>query len=329
MLDVLSRVQTPIKIPRLVLAPSFRQGEFDSHAVDGPVPFCHDGQYYMTYIGWDGIGYQTGLAGSADLVHWQKEGLIFGRGPRGSVTEYNAALTGILRDNELYGPGTLRRVDGRFVGVYHAYPRPGYEEGAAVIGLCWSEDLRRWEAGAPILYPQEGAAWERGGLYKAWLLEHGGIYYLFYNAKDRTEGAWVEQTGVATSRDLVHWERYPGNPVLPVGPQGAWDDHFASDPVVLRDRETWLLFYYGLSSDGHARDGVAASADLLHWTKVGPPLIDVGAPGSIDSLYAHKPGIITREGILYHFYCAVSPARDPKQGEIEYRQTRGIAVAHN
>jgi len=41
------------------------------------------------------------------------------------------------------------------------------------------------------------------------------------------------------------------------------------------------MFYYGNCSDGHARDGVAFSGDLLNWQKGGEVLIDVGAPGSL------------------------------------------------
>ena len=65
--------------------------------------------YWMTYIGWDGQGYQTGLASSENLLDWKKEGLILGRGPKGSITEHNIALTSILRDNDLFGLGALKQ----------------------------------------------------------------------------------------------------------------------------------------------------------------------------------------------------------------------------
>ncbi len=322
-------LNTPYKHGRLVVAPSLRRGQFDSHAVDCPFPFRHQDTWMMTYIGWDGTGYQTGLATSPDLVTWDKTGLLLGRGAPGSVTEYNVALTCILRHNELYGPGTLRPVDGVYVGTYHAYPGAGYETGPAVIGLCFSPDLRRWELGEPVLRPEPRCAWEAGGLYKSWLMEHDGTYYLFYNAKNHTDGAWIEQTGVALSTDLVHWERHPGNPVLRVGPAGAFDDIFVSDPCVFRHQDAWVMFYFGNSTDGHARDSAARSPDLLAWTKIGRVLIDVGAPGSLDSRYAHKAGLIAAESRLYHFYCAVAPAADPCQGEIEHGEVRGISFAHS
>ena len=150
-------------------------------------------------------------------------------------------------------------------------------------------------------------AWEAGGLYKSWLMEHEGTYYLFYNAKNKQPDGRIEQTGVATSRDLVHWKRSPLNPILPNGEPGQFDDTFASDPAVFRHGHRWVMFYFGNCSDGHARDSVAFSNDLLHWEKSGEVLIDVGPVGSIDSRHAHKPGLIAWDGRLLHFYCAVSP----------------------
>lgn len=325
----LESIRTPEKINRLLIHPSYKAGEFDSHGVDCPFPFYHDGKYWMTYVGWNGNGYQTGLASSENLWDWKKEGLLLGCGPEGSVTEHNVALTCILRENELFGPATLKRVNNRYVGTYHAYPEPGYEAGPAVIGLCYSDDLRSWDVRPPVLEPNPSCPWEAGGLYKSWLLEADGIYYLFYNAKNKTHGPWVEQTGFATSRDLEHWERHPGNPVLPVGDPGSFDDHFASDPCVFRHNGAWILFYFGLSSDGFAREGVAFSDDLHHWQKSGEILVNTGPEGSIDSRYAHKPGIITKGKQLFHFYCAVSPAKQKIPGEIEHDEIRGISLATN
>lgn len=327
--EIINALRTPYKSKKFVISPSYKKGEFDSHAVDCPFLFFYDDRYWMTFVGWDGIGYRTGLASSFDLETWKRERLMIDRGPKGSITEYNAALTNILRDNELYGPGTLKTVDGRFVGSYHAYPNAGYEAGPAVIGLCYSTDLRTWDMQPPILKPSPECEWESGGLYKSWILEHEGTYYLFYNARNTEGRPWIEQTGFAASNDLINWERYEHNPVLKTGKKGAFDDLFASDPCVLRHKDMWVMYYFGNSTDKHARDGLAVSTDLINWRKIDEILIDVGPEGSIDSKYAHKPGIIAKDGKLYHFYCAVYTAEDPHLGEIEHPQVRGISYATN
>ena len=325
---LLERLRTPRKFPQLVLEASYKKDAFDALAVDCPFVFRHKRRFYMTYVGFDGIGYRTGLASSGDLMKWEKEGLMLDRGPTGSPTEFNVALSWIIRDNNLFGDGRLRKIDRRFIGTYHAYPRPGYETGPAVIGICIGDDFRKMKLKDPCINASDPDAgdWERGGLYKSCLVEHEGTFYMFYNAK--TTGApWVEQTGVATSTDLKKWKRCEGNPVIPVGPKGSFDDIFCSDPCVLRCGDTWVMFFYTLSSDGRARDSVAFSDDLLHWRKSNEILIDVGPPGSIASTYAHKPSVFVSDGRLYHYYCAVSPAANKQAGEVEVNEIRGIALA--
>ena len=311
---------TPYKYGRRVLEKSGVPGSFDERSVDCPFVFFANGRFQMTYVGFDGIGYQTGLAESDDLVHWRRAGLILGRDPSDPITRYNIALMCILRDDALDSNGALARVGGRYLGAWHAYPSAGYEQGPAVIGLAWSEDLHHWERTAPILTPAGGASWERGGLYKPYLVKSGGTYYLFYNAKT-DEKRWHEQIGLATSRDLKTWTRYPGNPILRNGPADAWDARFASDPCVLRRGPWWALYYYGLAADGRARDLLALGRDPLHFTKVPQIMVDVGPPGSIDEDYAHKPSLIFSRGALYHFYCAVG-------GKWPHDE-RGISVARS
>ena len=330
---ILDRVATPHRSGELVISPSSRPGAFDSHAVDCPFVFTKDGRLGMTYVGWDGSGYQAALSWHDDGA-WTPGRVILPRDPADPVRRYNAALTSIVRDNDLWSAGELRTFDGWYLGTFHAYPGEGYETGPGVIGFVRSRDLMTWEPVGDILRPEDGAEWERGGLYKSWLMEHDGLFYVFYNAKDHDDygsvavpPVWIEQTGVAVSTDLTNWERLGELPVLPVGGAGAFDERFASDPCVLRDGDQWVMFYFGLAADGHARESVATSTDLRAWRKSGGLLVDVGEPGSIDEQHAHKPAVIARGGELLHFYTAVSA--QPAVDIAGYQQTerRGITVA--
>jgi len=330
------RVGTPDRDSVHVVRPSFIEGAFDSLAVDCPFVFSVAGRQGMTYVGWDGVGYQTALAWR-DGNGWMPGELVFTRDPEDPMRRYNAALTSIVRDNDLASPGELRRIDGWYYGTFHAYPGAGYETGPASIGFARSRDLTSWERVGGVLSPHDpdAGAWERGGLYKSWLMQHDDLFYVFYNAKDVDDYGsvlvpppWIEQTGVAVSRDLVTWERLSEAPVLAVGEPGAFDERFASDPCVLRDGDHWVMFYFGLAADGHAREGFATSRDLRTWTKADDVLIDVGTSGSIDALYAHKPAVITWEGRLEHYYTAVSLLEEPARvGDRVQPELRGIARA--
>ena len=324
--DSLAPYRTPFKYPKLILSATGVKGDFDERSVDDPIVFRANNEFNMLYIGWDGIGYQTGLATSPDLIHWTRKALVAPRDPASKYTKFNLALSSILRDKNLHSHGDAIKINGRYLGAWNAYPSAGYEEGAAVIGLAWSHDLLHWELTEPILTPQDGAPWEHGGLYRPDLLLHEGTYYLYYNAKTDTlpkseGGGWHEQSGVATSRDLKTWTRYPGSPILPNGPHDSRDARFASNPYVVRNGHEWAMFYFGLGYQrpGRACDMIALGADPLHFTKSPEILIDTGAPGTIDETFAHKPSVIYHDGALYHFYCAVS-GKWPNE-------TRGIGVA--
>lgn len=345
--DEVAPFRTPYKYPKLILKATGKKGDFDERSVDDPIVFYANGAFYMLYIGFDGIGYQTGLAKSTDLLHWERVALVAPRDPSSKFTKYNLALSSILRNKQLRSNGEAIKINGKYLGAWNAYPSAGYEEGAAVIGLAWSEDLMHWQLTDPILYPQDGAPWEHGGLYRPDLMLDRGTYYLYYNAKTDTlpksvGGGWHEQTGVATSTDLKTWKRYPGNPVLRNGPRGsatypasnpihatqpptsdAHDSRFASNPFVVQNGCDFAMFYFGFNYErpGRARELLALSVDPYTFVKVPEILIDTGAPGSIDETFAHKPSVITHEGVLYHFYCAVS-------GQYP-NEVRGITVARS
>jgi predicted GH43/DUF377 family glycosyl hydrolase len=318
--------RTPFKYGKLVLAASADPNSFDSKSVDDPFVFLHDGVFHMLYIGFDGTGYQTGLAKSTDLVNWDRVACVARRDPNSKYTKYNIALSCIVREDGLTSLGRVKKVKGRYLGAWNAYPNVGYEAGAAVIGLAWSDDLLHWELTDPILFPGDGAPWEHGGLYRPNLIVRDDIFYLYYNAKTdllpKSEGGgWHEQSGVATSSDLRKWTRYSGNPILRNGGPDSWDARFASNPFVVRNKNLWGMYYFGLDHHGVARELLALGRDSYHFAQVDEIIIDRGAPGAVDETFAHKPSVIFHDGALYHFYCAVS-GKWPNE-------VRGISVARS
>jgi len=293
------------KYPRLILMPTGKKGDFDSELVDcfkmvldydkgvGEL-YQKDGYYYAVYTGFDGESYRCGLLRSKDLLSWEKLGLILDTGKEREF-DYGSA-----------GGGIAFKWKNKFYLVYTGYPFKGYENGPGKIGLAVSTDLIHWKKLGVILEPEKEFKWEAGGLYQPFPLIYNGKFYLFYNAKNEEEN-WIEQTGLAISelKEPFKFIKYPNNPVLPVGDTGSWDSRFSSDPWVIRIGGKWHMFYYGFNGV-HAQDGVAFSDDLIKWNK-SPfnPILEVGEAGSYDGIHAHKPCVVFKGGVYYHFYCAV------------------------
>lgn len=319
---------TPYKYPEPVLMGSGVLGAFDSHSVDIPFVFRHKKCFYMLYTGYDGIGYQSALAVSDDLIHWKHKGMVLERELESSRWDrVGGAATWMLKESDDFSQvPRLGKYKGKYWMLYHSYPQEGYEEGPAEIGLAWStdEELLEWNRlDKPVFSWKDGAEWEQGGLYKACIVRKDDEFILFYNAKNKEE-RWIEQTGMATSIDLHSFCRRKENPILKVNKDG-WDERFVSDPYVLRDEEHWVNFYFGYGQ-GHACEGLAISKDLIQWEKVEKPILRNGEEGDIDCTHAHKAAIIFWNGVLYHFYCGTRPWKQGDRTKV-YEEFRTICVA--
>jgi sucrose-6-phosphate hydrolase SacC (GH32 family) len=89
-----------------------------------------------------------------------------------------------------------------------------YERGDLGIWLATSKDLKVWMnvqdnpviTMGPERYDQAAVAVNQ-------IVKRDGVYYAFYHAN--AERPWKDWTTcVARSPDLVHWEKYPGNPII-------------------------------------------------------------------------------------------------------------------
>ena len=199
-------------------------------------------------------------------------------------------------------------------GTYE--PDPGYQGlASSKDGLAWTRENDN--SILSIYGPGLVGEWEKDSIYQPWLVEHEGVYYNYYNAKQMPE--WIEQIGLATSTtDLHNWQRHDGNPILRVGKRNdtdindGYDTQFASDAKVFYDREEdhWVMFYFGVGKGG-AHIMVAFSRDLVHWVRDPIPIYTAGANSSgLDKQYAHKISLVFNPSnkTFYMFYCAVGDA---------------------
>ena len=167
------------------------------------------------------------------------------------------------------------------------------------IGYAESSDGQHFSIRPePVLSPE--ADYEKnGGVEDPRVLEIDGTYYLTYTGYD-THSA---QLCLATSKDLIHWQRQG---VLLPAYKGTWNEQWTKSGAIVPEKVDghWWMYYLGTrkEADGVPRDymGLASSDDLLHWKDAtDKPVLD-RRPGAFDSRVM-EPGpapYITDAGIL-------------------------------
>jgi hypothetical protein len=287
------------------------QGFENVRSTDVPSVFqVRNGEKWrMTFIGFDGDGYQSFAAESDDLVNWSNLRLAMGYGPEGAFDHGGVVLGGFLyEDYDIKAQRVLKKHKARYWSLYGAYPRQGgYELRPGYEGVASSDDGLTWRRAkdGPILsvHQSDCGRWEKDCIYQPWLLEHQGKYYNFYNAA----AGEIEQIGLALSEDLIHWKRFERNPVIPNGPEGSYNQTFCSDGKVFRDKDHWVMFFFGVGRGG-AHIMTAFSRDLYDWTVDPDPIYKSGGnPSGLDDRFAHKVSLVWNHenGAYYMFYNAV------------------------
>jgi predicted GH43/DUF377 family glycosyl hydrolase len=280
--------------------------------VDVPCVYQLPGQadnWYMSFIGFNGKGYNSFVAESTDLVHWTNPRLAMGFGKEGEFDHGGCVIGAFLYESyDVKAPRVLKKRDGKFWTLYGAYPKQGnYELRPGYEGVAASEDGLSWRRAKDTyilsVHDADCGKWEESCIYQPWLVEHEGKFFNFYNAAI----GGLEQTGGASSDNLLDWKRFKNNPIVKVRPDH-YDNQFAADPKVFRDGDHWVMFYFGLCKEKRAHIMVAFSRDLENWTSHPEPLYKAGGhPGGLDGQYAHKISLVhnPKNDTFYMHYCAV------------------------
>ncbi len=323
MQQVYEESKTPYKYG-LVIAP-----EDNQHKMDCPTVFRENGRWYMVYIVYngrtnkDGRGYETWLAQSKDLLHWTTLGRVLSFKDEGWDANQRAGYPA-LQDMTWAGSYRLGTFQGKHWMSYFGGTKTGYEGTPLHIGMAYTDkDITKaheWESlpQAVMSTDQPETQWfETITQYKSLVYEDkdNKRFMLFYNAAgiNPDNGVKAERIGIAYSDDMLHWQRYPGNPVF-----GHENGMITGDAHIQKMGDLYVMYFFGAFWKNRPYDAFntfACSYDLVHWTEwQGEDLIYPSEP--YDNWFAHKSFLVKYKGVVYHFYCAVNKDNQ-----------RGIAVA--
>ena len=344
MSSIYQEVRTPYKYG-MVVAPTDNY-----HKIDCPTVFRKGDSWFMTYVvyngkeGLDGRGYETWLAKSDDLLHWQTLGRILSYKDDGWDMNQRGGFPALI-DWTWDGSYAIGQYKKNYWMTYIGGHGTGYEavREPLNIGLAWTDgDITKpheWQSGnSPLvsITDKDAQWWEKLTEYKSTIYElksdkqkgkgrkRGGLpkgiskyrFIMFYNAGgvNPANNLKAERIGIALSNDLRKWKRYDGNPVYFHEAPGI----ITGDAQIVKMGDLYVMFYFSAYNPTRkyaAYNTFAVSRDLLNWQDwTGQDLITPSK--SYDELFAHKSYVVKHDGVVYHFYCAVNND-----------QQRGIAVA--
>lgn len=317
MQEIYEEIKTPYKYGLVMVPPN------DSLKMDCPSIFRRGGKWYVTYLMYDGRGYETWLGESDDLLHWETKGKIMSFS---DTTEWDANQKAgyiALQDYTWGGSYAWETYDDKYWMSYFGGDSRGYEAGILSIGMAYAEEtpteVHEWKRlSGPVLTPKDDDVswWDNSTMYKNSVIrdknhETGHDFVMYYNARGDSinPARGAERIGMAVSDDMKHWKRFGKDPVI--------NHHkgISGDAYIQRINDVWVMFYFGAFWKEGAFNRFAVSNDLINWKDwEGDDLIR--SSEDYDNRFAHKSFVVKHDGVVYHFYCAVND-----------KDQRGIAVA--
>lgn len=167
--------------------------------------------YYMFS---EGQGDTAHMLSSTDRIHWTEQGNLDIRGTSGkSISKGSYGTPAVINES----------------GAWYLF----YERDDLGIWLATSKDLKVWTnvQDSPVLrmgpepYDQYAVAMDQ-------VIKYKGLYYGYYHASAFKD--WREwSSDVAVSKDLIHWKKYPENPIVA---------NDKSSPVIVNDGKIYRLY---------------------------------------------------------------------------------------
>ncbi len=215
-----------------------------------------------------------------------------------------------------FNPAVVYR-DGKYVMLYRAQDK----NGTSRLGYAESADgVHFTRRSQPVLSPETDYE-KDGGVEDPRMAEIDGVFYLTYTGYNKRDA----QLCLATSKDLIHWER---KGVIFPAYQGNWNVKWTKSGAIVPKKIAgkYWMYFLGTSADNTDQMGLLSSRDLIHWTEETKTPVLPRRPGKFDSRVV-EPGpspIVTPHGIaliynagddhlIYHTALAVFDQDDPRK----------------
>ena len=281
----------------LILKPT-GDNSFDSKMVESPSIIWDDAKnkYIMVFTAYNSnsVG-SIGYAFSTDLKKWEIQGQLF----KNSGNAANGDKNGCT------GP-CLVKYDGIYYLFYLGLNGEGYEGWPINLCLATSTDLATWTYKGIVIAPSKDIPWISNTIFHPDVMRVSGYWYIFFNANGNVDGQWAERTGFAFSKKIDGPYTVDPDRISKFAEDAG--DHsgiLCGDPSIFKINDLYYMFYFDTSHKSEVVDRYAwtTAAEFPRGWRYGGPVIKNDK--NYNKTFAHKPFVLIKDNILYHYYTAV------------------------
>ena len=216
--------------------------------------------------------------------------------------------------NPILVPGASGAWDAQAIGRQSMmYNGTGYNmwytsEPSLQIGFASSKDGLHWtKYPLPVLTAGPKGSWDQGGVEGPSVVWNGTTFLMYYSGSN---GTLASDVGIAFSKDMLHWQKYAGNPVL-VRTPNSFDAVSVKYPDVLFNNSSYQMWYTARSATNVGYTlGYATSSDGLLWKKYPDnPVITPNSAGTAAYVAARYSSVV-RIGSAYVMAFLLTVPRD-------------------
>jgi beta-fructofuranosidase len=180
---------------------------------------------------------------------------------------------------------------------------PALRHRNASVGHAVSTDLRDWTVLPDALHPGEPGTWDDIATWTGSVIKVDGRWQMLYTGISSAEDGLVQRIGLATSEDLIEWQKHPANPVLEADSRwyelldlSRWRDQSWRDPWLFRTGSDEFIHALITArspigpADGAGVVAHARSLNMVDW-EVLPPVTEPGEFAQVE-----VPQLVTVDG---------------------------------
>ncbi|HTY57327.1 MAG TPA: T9SS type A sorting domain-containing protein [Bacteroidota bacterium] len=201
-------------------------------------------------------------------------------------------------DPQIHALAVVRYADS--LAMYYTASTDGV---SLVIGRAVSNDGKHWvkSPNTPVLTHGAPGSWESVGVGANSVVLKNGVFIMSFGA---TDGTYVT-SGIAESQNGIVWSKYAGNPVLPHGGPGSYDEReSAIMGLTWKDTLAYAIFE-SIDAAGHQSFSLATSADGKQWKKYAGNPVYVPR-GGWDTYGIGNGSLLRQDSVFKYWYTGYS-----------------------